>query len=161
MSTTTDRRPVLQPDEATARTAVESGGWIAVRLHRADTAGRLGLIEMEVPAGFGGLPLHVHPGFDETFRVLAGELTFRVGGDVVVVGPGGLVHVPGAVPHTFAELAGRPARVLLVASPGGHESYFEDLAVAARSGEPLGPGFYERLWWEHGITAVGSPDPRA
>jgi len=160
MSTIAIRTPVLQPDETTSRTAVEGGGWIAVRLHRAETAGNLGLIEMELPAGFGGLPLHVHPAFDETFRVLTGELTFRVWDEVVVAGGGGLIHVPGDVPHTFAELAGHPARMLLIATPGGHESYFHAVAEAARSGGPIGPEFYERLWREHGITAVGGPDPR-
>ena len=158
---TTMRTPVLQPDETTARVPVEGGGWIAVRLHRAESAARLGLIEMELPAGFGGLPLHVHPTFDETFRVLAGELTFRVGDEVVVVGPGGLIHVPGEVPHTFAELTGQAARMLLIATPGGHESYFHELTEAARSGEPIGPEFYARLWREHGITSVGSSDPQA
>src|SRR5690242_14571302 len=104
---------------------------------------------------------HVHPAFDEAFYVLDGELTFRVGEQVVTATSGTLVYVPGEVPHTFAELAGAPARLLLWTTPAGHERYFDAMADALESGGDLGPDFFAPLWAEHGIANVGSPNPFA
>jgi mannose-6-phosphate isomerase-like protein (cupin superfamily) len=87
------------------------------------------ICDYTAPAGFPGPPLHVHPLFDETFLVLEGQLTVRVGDDVTHLAPGGTAFVPGAVPHTFANTGPEPVRFLLVCSPGGFEDYFR--AVAA------------------------------
>ena len=130
-----------------------------MRLRGEHTGGRLALIENVLPAGFGGMPLHVHPGFDEAFYVLDGGLTFRVGDEVAAAGPGALVYAPGDVPHTFAELTGRRARVLLWTTPAGHERYFDEMADALEGGADLSPEFFAPLWARHGITNVGSPDP--
>jgi quercetin dioxygenase-like cupin family protein len=156
------KHPVLQRRE-TPHTHSVMGGSIAVRLRAGETGGRLGTIENVVPPGFGNLPLHVHPDFDEAFYVLEGELTFRVGGEVIAARPGTLVYAPGDVPHTFAELGGeRPARFLLWVTPGGHEDYFEELAAAALA-SPAGypdAGELQRMMAEHGITTVRGTDPR-
>ena len=54
----------------------------------------------------------MHPGFDETFYVLAGELTFQLGDERLAAPAGTLVFAPGETPHTFANLSGIEARVL-------------------------------------------------
>jgi quercetin dioxygenase-like cupin family protein len=156
------KTPLLQ-HQADAPRVEGLGGAIGVRLRSEDTDGELVLIEMEIPAGFAGTPLHVHPAFDEAFYVLDGELTYRVGPDLIAARHGSLVYVPGAVPHTFAELTGEaPARVLLWVTPGGHERYFDDLiapALASPSGAPSADALAP-LMREHGIEIVGAPDPR-
>lgn len=139
-----------------------AGGSIAVRLRAEETASRIGVIENVIPAGFAGLPLHIHPSFDEAFFMLAGELTFRVGDDVFAARRGALAYVPGNVPHTFAELEGIPARMLIWVTPAGHERYFEVMAAEMnRAGGQPSPEFFTRLMDEHGIEAIGSPDPYA
>lgn len=130
-----------------------AGGSIAVRLRGEQTGGAIGAVEMTIPAGFAGLPSHVHPDFDEVFFVLDGELSFRVGDEVLAAPPGAVIYVPGDVPHTFAELHQRPAHVLLVFNPAGHERYFEALAAALRDGEPT-PELFSALMAEYGITPV-------
>lgn len=90
---------------------------------------RLTVTDHTVPAGFPGPPLHVHPGFDETFIVLEGTLTMRVGERVEEVEPGGTVYVAGATPHTFANAAEAPARFMVAMSPGGFEEYFRAMAA--------------------------------
>jgi quercetin dioxygenase-like cupin family protein len=154
------KTPVAQ-SLAAAPVRPVAGGSVAVRLRGEDTGGTLALIENVLPAGFGGLPLHVHPAFDEAFYILDGELTFRVGEKVVTATAGALVYVPGDVPHTFAERAGAPVRHLLWTTPAGHERYFDAMADALEAGGALGPEFFAPLWAEHGITNVGSPDPLA
>ena len=79
--------------------------------------------------GFPGPPLHVHPGMDETFLVLEGTLTVRIGDDVRELGPGETAIVPGAVAHTFANDADAPLRFLAVCAPGGFEEYFRAMAA--------------------------------
>lgn len=157
------KHPVLQHAEH-ADVKEVMGGTIAVRLRAEQTGDRLAMVENLLPAGFGRLPLHVHPHFDEAFYVLDGELSFRVGDDVIDATAGTLVYVPGDVPHTFAELTGAaPVRFLLWITPAGHETYFEALAAAAQasaSGYPA-PEALGALMAEHAIEVVGGTDPRA
>jgi quercetin dioxygenase-like cupin family protein len=107
-----------------------------VLLRSEQTDGQLSVIENTVPAGWEGPPLHHHD-FDETFYVLEGELTFRLGDDVFTRGAGELAFAPGGVPHAFANRSNQPARFLLTMSPPGHDRYFDELAeILAVDGPP-------------------------
>ncbi len=114
------------------------GGAITIRLRSEDTAGRVGMIDQVVPAGFPGPALHVHPDFEETFYVLAGTLAFRVGDEVRHAGSGTVAHIPRGVPHTFANPSEQPAHALVIVTPAGFEAYFDALtaAIAVRGGFP-------------------------
>ena len=57
-----------------------------------DSAGEPGLVEMAMAAGASGPPLHVHPTHGEGFYVLAGDLSFQVGDDIITGGPGTCVR---------------------------------------------------------------------
>jgi len=85
--------------------------------------------EYTAPPHFAGPPLHVHPGFDETFLVIEGRLALTVRGEPAALTPGATAYVSGHVPHTFRNPAGEPARFLLICSPGGMEQYFRGIAV--------------------------------
>jgi quercetin dioxygenase-like cupin family protein len=58
-----------------------------VLLRSEQTAGAIGAIEVRVPAGWEGPPLH-HHAFDEAFCVLDGELTFQLGEELVTARAG-------------------------------------------------------------------------
>jgi mannose-6-phosphate isomerase-like protein (cupin superfamily) len=77
---------------------------------------------------FPGPPLHVHPGFDETYLVLEGTLEVTVGEQSTELGPGAVAYVSGAVPHTFRNPSGERARFLSICSPGGFEEFFRAVA---------------------------------
>jgi len=109
---------------------------INVRLRGEQTKGRLAVMENRVSAGFTGPPLHVHPDFDEAFYVLEGELTFQLDDQRLVAGAGMLVFAPGETPHTFANLSGEEARMLLLCTPAGFERYFDRLAAEQAGAEP-------------------------
>jgi mannose-6-phosphate isomerase-like protein (cupin superfamily) len=122
----THSEPVVQAlDEATTQAVL--GGSIAVRLRAEQTDGRLGLVEQVVPGGYPGPALHVHPDFDEIFYVIEGKLGFRVGDHAYEAGPGSVAFVPRGTPHTFANPGQKPARSLVLVTPGGFERYFEGL----------------------------------
>jgi mannose-6-phosphate isomerase-like protein (cupin superfamily) len=84
---------------------------------------------------FAGPPLHVHPGFDETYVVLEGQLGVSVGDEHHDLTPGATVYVSGSVPHTFDNPTGESVRFLSICSPGGFEDFFR--AVAAGDGSVI------------------------
>jgi quercetin dioxygenase-like cupin family protein len=90
------------------------------------SADAIGIVEVSVPPGWEGPPLHHHD-FDESFYVLDGELTFQLGDTLRTGTPGQLVFAPRGAVHTLANLGRRPARYLLVCTPGPFTHYFEQL----------------------------------
>lgn len=77
---------------------------------------------------FPGPPLHVHPGFDETYLVLEGRLEVVVGDQRSELTPGAAAYVSGSVPHTFGNPHHERARFLSICSPGGFEHFFRAVA---------------------------------
>ncbi len=78
-----------------------------------------------VPPG-GGPPPHVHLHEDETFFVLEGTPTFRLGDERIVAGPGDFVNVPRGNLHCFRNLGDEPVRMILTFTPAGIERFFEE-----------------------------------
>jgi mannose-6-phosphate isomerase-like protein (cupin superfamily) len=85
--------------------------------------------DYSAPPHFAGPPLHVHPGFDETFLVLEGRVEVTVRDQQVELTAGGAAFVSGAVPHTFSNLGADRTRFLLICTPGGFEDYFRGIAT--------------------------------
>ena len=81
---------------------------------------------------FPGPPLHVHPGFDETYLVLEGRLEVVIGEQQSQLTPGAAAYVSGLVPHTFRNPHGEPVRFLSICSPGGFEHFFRAVAKGDR-----------------------------
>src|SRR5262245_1689245 len=93
-----------------------------VKMGRADTGGRLGLLEIVVPPGLGS-PWHVHPEEDEWFYVLEGNLTFYVGETRLDLTAGGFAFGPKGVPHTFMGAGPGPTRALVGFAPMMFENF--------------------------------------
>jgi len=100
-----------------------------VHLRGEQSGGTAALVELAMPAGASGPPLHVHPQHGEGFYVLEGEMTFQVGDEVVTAAAGSFAFAPLGVPHTLANLGERDARILVLCAPAGFEPYFERLAA--------------------------------
>jgi quercetin dioxygenase-like cupin family protein len=96
----------------------------SILLRSEESADAISIIEVAVPAGWDGPPLH-HHAFDEAFYVLAGELTFQLDDTLATRGAGTLTFAPRDSIHTLANLSGQPARYLLICTPGGFERRFE------------------------------------
>jgi quercetin dioxygenase-like cupin family protein len=109
-----------------------SEGAPRVLLRSEDTDGQIAVVAL----GGGARPPQHHHDFDETFYVMEGELTFRLRDDVFTRGAGELAFAPRGVPHTYANLSGKPARVLLVITPAGFERYFDRIAARITGREP-------------------------
>jgi mannose-6-phosphate isomerase-like protein (cupin superfamily) len=132
------------------------GTRVTIVARSGETGGALGVVDYRMPAHCAGPPAHIHPDFDEVFMVHEGSLTFRVGDERRVAGPGDPIVVPGSVPHTFANLAADAARFTIICAPGGFESYFERVPMLIVDGKPdieaIG-----KLSETYGVTTVGPP----
>lgn len=73
-----------------------------------------------------GPPLHVHPGEDDAFYILAGEVVMIVEDEEIVVGPETFVLVPPGVAHTFANRTQSVARIVNVHAPAGFDLRLEE-----------------------------------
>ncbi len=74
----------------------------------------------------------MHHREDEWFYVIEGEVTFWVGGQVVIAPAGSFVYGPRDVPHTFI-VSSQQARFLLVTEPGGFEEFMRAMGSPAPS----------------------------
>ncbi len=108
------------------------------------TGGALSVFETSIGAG---PPLHVHDREDECFYVLDGEISVRCGDESFSATAGSFVFLPRGRPHRFWT-TGEPARLLLIAVPGGIEEYFRQINGAASDGER------DRIGERHGIRVV-------
>jgi quercetin dioxygenase-like cupin family protein len=104
-----------------------------VLLRSEQTDGQLSVIEIGGDSHKREGPRLHHHDFDETFYILEGELTFQLRDELFTRQVGELAFAPRNVPHTYANLSGRPARALLVCTPAGFERYFDRIA-ARRAG---------------------------
>lgn len=94
------------------------------------------VLDFRVEPG-GAVPIpHVHPSFTETFAVLEGELSLRVGRDVSVVRPGERSVVPPGVAHAWWNAGESPARMRLeIHPPGRFADMISTMFQLARDGE--------------------------
>ena len=73
--------------------------------------------EQHVPPGY-GVPTHMHAADDEFFYILEGELTIVSADGELKAGAGAWVGLPRKSAHGFHNAGDKPARMLVVLSPG-------------------------------------------
>jgi quercetin dioxygenase-like cupin family protein len=96
------------------------------------TQSRIGVVQCDLVAGWGGPPQHVHREHDETFFVISGDIRFTSGADSHVAAAGQLVTAPIGSPHTFANAATDvPASMLCTVTPERYIGYFRELSGLA------------------------------
>jgi quercetin dioxygenase-like cupin family protein len=93
------------------------------------TAGAFSLVHERLPRG-AEPPPHVHHREDESFFLLEGELTVRVGDRTWHASPGSFVFCPRDVPHLLT-VESDEVRMLTLCTPGGVEQLFVDLGEPA------------------------------
>ena len=89
---------------------------LAFKLTGGETGDSLMMFELTLGPGARST-LHLHHESDETAYVLAGEITFLVGDDVTVHGPGACVFMPRGVRHAWKCSGAETGRVLILYTP--------------------------------------------
>lgn len=103
-----------------------------------ETGGTYALWEATVPPG-GGPPPHVHSREQEGFYILDGEMTFHIGDDTIVAGPGTFLNASPGTKHSFRNESDKSARMLISVAPGGLEKMFFEVGQPMNVGEAPPP----------------------
>lgn len=142
---------VPPPDSDGLRHLAIAGGIYTILLTGEDTDGRFCVVEMRVPPG-GGPPPHRHD-FEETFRVLEGEVAFTFRGEKVTAATGATVNVPANAPHSFRNVSDAPARLLCICAPAGQEELFMTLGDPVEHADSPPPPLTDEQRAERGAKA--------
>jgi mannose-6-phosphate isomerase-like protein (cupin superfamily) len=92
--------------------------------------------EVVIPAGGGPPAMHRHPS-EELYRVEKGELAVYREDELIVAGPGDVIHIASGQPHTVRNETGTEARAYVIFSPGTEMERFIR-AVAADPADVMG-----------------------
>jgi mannose-6-phosphate isomerase-like protein (cupin superfamily) len=111
------------------------GGAIVFKAQVGDGEGTFALSEIVLPPGYPGPVLHRHARTLDSFYVLEGTLTIRLGDREVDAGPGSFGAMPPGTGHSFSNRSDGLVRALNLMAPGGFEQYLKELAAAAPPGE--------------------------
>ena len=103
-----------------------------------ETAGAYGTFEEQSGPG-GGVRPHIHPGGEEAFFVVEGELVVLLGERIVHAPAGSFIRVPRGTVHAFRNDGDRPARYLVTLSPGDVAAFFQEMSVLLGRQDQLTP----------------------
>jgi quercetin dioxygenase-like cupin family protein len=109
-----------------------------------DVQGKYCLVECAVPPGLGAPP-NRHAGETEAFYMLEGTARFMIDGVERDVFAGDHVSIPDGALHAFSAIGDKPARMLIINSPGNmHEAFFTGIGKVLPDGtkdipQPDGP----------------------
>jgi quercetin dioxygenase-like cupin family protein len=113
---------LIFPNSGTVLTA-----GILCKISSASTNGAYTVIELSLPAG-AGAPIHCHKREDEVFYILEGSCEIQINGESHLAETGAMVVLPKNTAHAFRNTGSSPNRILITATPGGLDTYFQELA---------------------------------
>lgn len=127
------------------------GRIFSLKLRVAETDGSIMVFEETVPAGTKST-FHLHHDSDEVAYVMSGEVTFLVGDDVTVGGPGACAFMPRGVRHAWKVSGAQTAHVLFLYTPGKAGGLIEEQQRTGRGfgsmSEPALSDILQRHGWE-------------
>jgi mannose-6-phosphate isomerase-like protein (cupin superfamily) len=98
-----------------------------------DGMGSLAVLESTIGPNFPGPVLHQHERMVDSFYILDGTLTLRLGDETVEATAGSYALVPPGNAHTFSTPAD-PVKLLNIFAPAGFEGYVRELGERAQAG---------------------------
>jgi quercetin dioxygenase-like cupin family protein len=134
-------------------------GVIRILAGAESTGGSFSVVETTEQPG-SAAPLHVHHGEAEAFYILEGAIELTCGEETVTAKAGDFVYAPKDVPHTYGVVGEQPARILLMFSRPGFESFFAE-AGAPLDKEPAGPPnseAFQRIVEKYDMELLETPE---
>ena len=128
----------------------------ALKLLNGETGDSVMMFEETAPAG-AQTDFHLHHDSDEVAYVLAGEVTFKIGDQVTVGGPGTCAFMPSGVAHAWKVTGAETGRVLFLYTPGVSGKMFEEAQRLQSSLGSVAPDTVAELRRRYGSETVGPP----
>ncbi len=153
-SATTSRYTVLAPEEG-LRLQSGPGRDLIFKVTGEQTGGAFDYFIVDV-APRGGPPLHVHHKQEETIHVLKGRYKIQIGEEVFYCEEGDFAYLPSNVPHAFLNLTHEQGEIIVVYTPGGGHSFYEELGPLTRTGTP-DRAAVAALFEKYDMTLLGPP----
>src|SRR6516164_5635225 len=131
-----DAKGFVVPPGGGSILSMAPGRSAALKLLGGDTGDSIMLFEETAPAGT-ETTFHLHRDSDEMAHVLSGEITFKIGDEVTVGGPGTCAFLPRGVPHAWKNTGAETGRVLFLYTPA--DAAFSRNNRAVRLVRPMDP----------------------
>jgi quercetin dioxygenase-like cupin family protein len=128
----------------------------ALKLLGGETGDSVMMFEETAPSGT-ETTYHRHHDSDEVAYVLAGEITFKIGDEITVGGPGTCAFMPRGLAHAWKNSAAETARVLFLYTPAGAGGFFEESQRLRRSYESFASEDVRAAYRRHRWEIVGPP----
>ena len=158
MAANENKKYLIGPDEGVHLPVLD----ITHKVIAEDFGGAFTITEAGLPPGE-MIPPHTHAREDECNFVVEGELTFDVGGEIVLAPAGSFVYLPRDVPHTFL-VSSPEARFRLVVEPAGFEGFVREMSEPAgertlppATVQPPSPEQMTATAAKYGLDIVGPP----
>ena len=104
---------------------VSPGRSLVLKLLGGATGGSIMLFEETVPTETKSW-FHLHHDSDEVAYVLSGEITFKIGDEVTIGGPGTCAFMPRGIQHAWKNSGAETAHVLFLYTPAGAGALVEE-----------------------------------
>jgi len=127
-----------------------------LKLLSEETAESVMMFEETVPTG-GQTSIQLHHDSDEVAYVLRGEITFKIGEQVTVGGPGTCAFIPRGTGHAWKNTGTEPARVLFLYTPARAGKMFEEASRLQRPVAAIDRDEAAELMRRHGTETIGPP----
>lgn len=137
--------------------ATSPGRSFALKLRCGETDGSIMMFEETVPAGTKST-LHLHYDSDEVAYVLSGEITFLIGDDVTVGGPGTCAFMPRGVRHAWKSTGTHTGHVLSLYTPAKAGGLIEEQQRTGRKFGSMNERELAKILQRHGWALLG-PSP--
>ena len=128
----------------------------AFKMQRGETGENVMMFEEATPAGT-VTPYHLHHDSDEITYVLSGEMTFKIGDEITVGGPGTSAFMPRGIAHAWKNTGLEIGRALFVFTPGAAGKIFEDLNRERRPLSSMDDREIAEIFGRYGWEVVGPP----
>src|SRR5262245_28923119 len=147
---------VVLPGQGTVST-MTPGRSVALKLLGGATDDSIMLFEEIVPAGTKST-FHLHHGSDELAYVLTGEITFKIGDEITVGGPGTCAFMPRGVAHAWKNTGTETGKVLFLYTPAEAGGLLEEQQRTRRNFASMNEREVAEMCQRHGWKIVG-PSP--
>ena len=135
----------------------QPGRSFSLKLRGGETGGSIMMFEETVPAGTKST-FHLHHDSDEVAYVLSGEVTFKIGDEVTVGGPGTCAFMPRGVPHAWKSTGAETGRVLFLYTPARAGGLIEEQQRTGRTFASMNERELAEICQRHGWELLG-PSP--